>query len=291
MSDIPIKPPASADRIVRGGQQHAKQAADHPLLQALERLGYVVRGLLYGIMGLLALGVALGVGGAATDQKGSLIVLAGNPFGKPLLWMVAIGLAAYSLWGFIRAIFDPLHRGSDPSGLAERLGFAWSGLMYASLVIFTLQFLAGGAGGQGDTTQTMTARMLAHPFGPALTVLAGLVAVAAGIGQFIEAKRAGFLKDLKRHEMSRNELKAAEWLGRLGMFSRGVVFSLVGWFLIQAGLHRNPGESHGFGGAFVFLLQQPYGHALVGVVALGFVALGLHSFANARWMRLSGGWS
>jgi hypothetical protein len=35
-------------------------------------------------------------------------------------------------------------------------------------------------------------------------------------------------------------------------------------------------------------LSQPYGHLMLGVVALGFVALGLHSFAAARWMRLLG---
>jgi hypothetical protein len=72
------------------------------------------------------------------------------------------------------------------------------------------------------------------------------------------------------------------------MFARGVLFFVIGWFLVQAGLHHDAGQVQGFGGAFMFLLGQPFGRVLLGMVALGFVALGLHSFACARWIRLMG---
>jgi hypothetical protein len=281
-----IRNPGSS---ARAATHTARQVAANPWLERLQRLGYVVRGVLYGMMGLLALGVALGIGGAATDQKGGLTVLVSNPFGKPILILVIVGLAAYSIWGFVRAIFDPLHRGKDAGGLIERLGYAWSGLAYAALTLFALQFLAGGqTGAQGDTTPTMVASLLAKPAGGFLTVVAGLVAIAAGLGQFVQAWRADFLKDLKLGEMSGDERKLAERLGRAGMVARGVTFSLVGWFLVDAGLNNDANRAHGFGGAFVFLLTQPFGRLLVGAVALGFVALGLHSFMAARWMRLMG---
>jgi len=109
-----------------------------------------------------------------------------------------------------------------------------------------------------------------------------------GIGQFVLAKKATFKQDLKREEMSLAEKKFVDGIGRFGFFARGVTFTLVGWFVFQAGLHRDPTRVRGFSGAFTFLLSQPYGHLLLGVVALGFVALGLHSFACARWMRLLG---
>src|SRR5579864_7785267 len=97
---------------VQGGQNAAKRAAANPALELLERLGYVVRGALYAVMGLLALKIVLSVaGGKATDLTGSLVVMASNPFGKFVLIIVAIGLTAYSLWGFTRAIYDPLNRG------------------------------------------------------------------------------------------------------------------------------------------------------------------------------------
>jgi hypothetical protein len=274
----------------RTATHEVRRAATNPWLQRLQRLGYVVRGVLYGVMGLLALGVALGIGGQTTDQKGSLTVLVGNPLGKPILVVIVVGLAAYSIWGFVRAIFDPLNRGRDAGGVMTRLGYAWSGFAYAALTVFAVQFLAAGRTGQaGDSTPTFVASILSAPAGGFLTVLAGLVAIAAGLGQFVEAWRADFRKDLKLHEMSRDERRLAEWLGRAGMLARGVTFSLVGWFLVEAGIHNDASRAHGFGGAFSFLLTQPFGRVLVAAVALGFVALGLHSFAAARWMRLRGG--
>jgi hypothetical protein len=93
---------------------------------------------------------------------------------------------------------------------------------------------------------------------------------------------------LKGAEMSASERRIAIGLGRFGMFARGVTILVIGWFLVQAGIHHDAGQVQGFGGAFVFLLSQPYGHVLVGVTALGFVALGLHSLACARWVRLLG---
>ncbi len=275
------------------GSVHAgnalKRAAANPVIELLERLGYVARGVLYGVTGLLALGLALGIGvGQDTDLTGSLVFLIGTPFGKLLLVVMAVGLAAYSLWGFIRALYDPLHRGSDASGYVARLGFLTSALSYGAIVIFALQLLAGSGGGGGESTQKTIASILTHPAGGLVTAIIGLVAISVGLGQFLEAYRASFAKDLKGTEMSASERDIAVKLGRFGMFARGVIFVVIGWFIVQAGLHHDPGHVQGFGGAFLFLLGQPFGRVLLGIVALGFVALGLHSFACARWIRLMG---
>jgi len=267
-----------------------KDAAANPQLEFLERLGYVARGVLYAVMGLLALGIALGLGGGkATDLSGSLVFLIGNPYGKVVLVVMIIGLVAYSLWGFVRAIFDPLHRGDDASGIVARLGFVSSAISYAVIALFGLQILAGAAGPtSGDGTQKTVAKVLAHPFGGRITIIVGVFAIGIGFGQFVEAYRATFKRDLKSAEMTASEKTIAVGLGRFGMFARGVTFLVVGWFLIQAGIHHDAGQAHGFGGAFLFLLGEPYGHLLLAVIALGFVALGLHSFACARWVRLLG---
>jgi fumarate reductase subunit D len=274
---------------IQGGTSAVKRAAANPRLELLERLGYFVRGLLYAVMGVLVLRIALGIGGGqATDLSGSLVYLIGNPFGKVVLIVAIVGLAAYSLWGFIRAIYDPLHRGSDASGYMARLGFVSSALSYLAIVFFALQILVGSGAAAGDGTQKTIASVLTHPAGGWLTILIGLVAVGVGIGQFVEAYRATFAKDLKGAEMTASERNIAVKLGRFGMFARGVTFLVIGWFLIQAGLHNDASQVQGFGGAFLFLLSQPFGHILVGVIALGFVALGLHSFACARWVKLMG---
>jgi fumarate reductase subunit D len=274
---------------VQSGRNAVKRAAANPLLELLERLGYLVRGALYAVMGLLALGLALRVGGGqTTDLSGSLVFLIRNPFGKLVLIVAAVGLAAYSLWGFTRAIYDPLRRGNDAGGYAARLGFVSSAVSYAAIVFFALQILAGSSGTAGDGTQKTIASILTHPGGGPLTVIIGLVAIVVGLGQFLEAYRATFKKDLKGAEMSASERDIAIGLGRFGMFARGVIILVIGWFFVQAGLHHDAGQVQGFGGAFLFLLGQPFGRVLLGIIALGFVALGLHSFACARWIRLMG---
>ena len=119
-------------------------------------------------------------------------------------------------------------------------------------------------------------------------MIIGVVAIVVGLGQFLEAYRATFQEDLKGAAMTASQRMWAVRLGRFGMFARGVTFLVIGWFLVQAGLHHDAGQVQGFGGAFIFLLGQPFGRVLLGVIALGFVALGLHSFACARWIRLMG---
>jgi uncharacterized protein DUF1206 len=266
-----------------------KRAAVNPKLEILERLGYAVRGALYAAMGILALRIVLGVaGGQATDLTGALVYLVTNPFGKLVLIVAVVGLAAYSLWGFVRAIFDPLHRGSDKSGYLARLGFVSSAISYAAIVIFGLKLLTGSGGAAGDSTKQTVASVLTHPAGGALTILLGLIVIGVAIGQFLEAYRATFQNDLKGAEMSTTTRTLVVRCGRFGMFSRGVIFLVIGWFVVQAGIHHDPAQAQGFGGAFVFLLAQPFGRIMLGIVALGFVALGLHSFACARWIRLMG---
>jgi hypothetical protein len=280
---------ASAHGIAREVQSATKRTASNPWLEFLERAGYVARGVLYVVMGALALGLALGFGGTATDPSGTLVILTKFPASKVLLVAVVIGLGAYAIWGFVRAIFDPLHRGRDASGIMQRLGFAWSGIAYASITLFALKLLVGSASAKShDALQANIAQVLSYPAGKWIALGLGIVTVGVGISQFVEAYRALFKHDLKRGEMSEAERKVVDFLGRFGMIARGVTFTLVGWFVIQGALHRDPSQVHGYGGAFLFLLGQPFGRVMLGVVALGFIALGLHSFACARWIRLMG---
>src|SRR6202140_4609108 len=210
---------------VQAGNNTVKRAAANPALELLERLGYLVRGAPYAVMGLLALKIVLSVaGGQGTDLTGSLVVMVSNPFGKLVLIIVAIGLGAYSLWGFTRAIYDPLHRGSDASGYMARLGFVSSAVSYAAIVFFALQLLAGSGATTADGTQKTVASVLTHPAGGWLTILIGLVVIGVALGQFLESYRATFKDDLKGAEMSAKTRDMVVMLGRFGMFSRGVIF-------------------------------------------------------------------
>ena len=273
---------AGASKANRG----AKRAAGNPVYQSLARAGYVARGVLYIYMGYAALRIAQTGSGQRADQQASLIAVSGFPLGRYLLIAGIVAIAAYAIWGFVRAVYDPLHRGSDAQGMVTRLGFAWSGLSYTVLVFFAVGLLTHGSTGSGDGIQQLAAKLLSAPAGVLLTEAAGLIGLAAGLGQFIEAYRAPFRKDEKRAEMSEAEKKVTDALGRAGFVSRGIVFGLMGWFLFLAGRQHNSGKAAGFTATFNYLLAQPYGRPLLALVALGIIALGIHSVVLARYIRL-----
>ncbi|GAC1652696.1 MAG: DUF1206 domain-containing protein [Candidatus Dormibacteraceae bacterium] len=282
MADTSVKHEAQ-----KAGQE-VESATRNPLFRLLARFGYVVRGVLYAYMGYTALRIAMSGGSQKADQQSSLVAISGFPLGRYLLIAGIVSIAAYALWGFIRAIFDPLHRGDDAKGIVTRLGFAWSGLAYTALTFFAVGLLTHGGGSGADGSMKTAQSILNAPAGKLLLELAGLIGIAAGLGQFFDAYKASFKKDLKRGEMSEAEKRTTDALGRAGFIARGIVFLIMGWFIFLAARQHNPGQVKGFTGAFTYLLTQPYGRPLLALVALGFIALGLHSVVLARYIRMPG---
>jgi len=281
---------STADRARAEAQQtnhEIKRAADNPWVERLMRLGYVARGLIYGAVGVLALGVAIGAGGQTTDPKGSVALLGRLPGGGPLMAAAAVGLLGYALWCFVCAVYDPLQRGSGPRGPAKRSAYVFAGIAYLALLAFTTQLLLGGQPGGGSGPQAIVGKAFELPGGPVLVGLAGVAAIAGGIGHFVAAWKARFQRDLRRQEMNALEREGALWLGRAGYSARGVIYVLLGWFVVQAALTHDASHAQSFGGAFQALARQPFGHVLLGLVAAGFVALGLHSLASAVWIRMT----
>ena len=269
----------------------AMRAAHNPWLERAARFGYVVKGALYLLMGGLAVAVATQRGGALTNPQGAIATVAGLPYGHVLLILVAIGLAAYGLWGLVRAIFDPLGRGHRPSGLADRLGYLISGCFYTSLVPFTIKLLmgapsAGGDGGSGGS-QPFTARLLAAPGGVWLLGAIGVAwLIMSGLGQIYEALTARFRCDLESWQMSHDQLESATLVGRIGFAARGVAFSIIGVFLIQAAVNHDAYRNTGLDGALAALAAQPPGPWLLGLVAAGLICFGAFSLCCARWIRV-----
>lgn len=267
----------------------AQKAAANPALELAARAGWVVKGLLYLTMGALAGGLALGRTGA-TDQRGSLKLLVSlGPIGDVVLVAVAVALAGYAAWSFLCALLDPLGRGGEGS-LGRRLGFLGGGVAYTALLLFCVQLVLGRSSGTSDRTLPVAVgTLLDRPFGPWLAGVAGAAAIVAGIVQVVLAFRPSFGKELEGEELSPAERRAALGLGRAGATARGVVIVVIGWFVIQAAVFRDPHQAKGLGGALGALAHQPAGRVLLVVIALGFVALALYSFATARWMRTPGG--
>jgi Domain of Unknown Function (DUF1206) len=279
---------ATRERVKRSEvNRETKRVADSPLGQGLMRLGHVARGAIYGLIGVLAFGVATGIGGKTTDPKGGVTLLSRIPGGGVLLALIAVGLLGYALWCFVCTVYDPLQRESRSSELAQRAGYAVAGVVNLALLAFTVQLLTGRHQGGGSGPEGIVSALFALPAGPVLAGAGGVVAVAAGVGQLVAAYRASFAKNLQAERMSEAERQTAVWLGRAGYAARGVVYGLVGWFVIQTALTHDASHAEGFGGAFAALGQQPFGHLLLALLAAGFVALGLHSLASAIRVRIT----
>jgi hypothetical protein len=256
-------------------------------VERLARLGYLAKGIVYAIVGVLAVQAAFGAGGQTTDTKGALSAIAAQPFGKFLLALLTVGLIGYVVWRFVQAVQDPEHKGDDAKGWATRLGYAVSGLIYASLAFTAIGLIRGsGGGGGGNSEQDWTARLLAQPFGQWLVGLVGAFVIGLGFYQLYQAYKAKFRKQMKLQEMSPTEETWATRIGRFGLGARGVVFCIIGFFLLQAARQSDASEVRGLDGVLQSLAQQPYGPWLLGIVALGLVAYGIHMAVQARYIRI-----
>lgn len=274
---------------VREAERTAHRAASSRGMTMLARVGYAAKGVVYLIIGFLAAKLAIGQGGSATDQKGALQTIYEQPFGKFLLAVVAIGLLGFAIWSFIQAIYDTEGKGRDAKGIVGRIGYAAVGVGYGLTAFGAFSLVAGtGSGGQGSTasTQDWTARLLKLPFGVALVVIVGLIVLGIALYLYSKAATGKFQNKLNLASVSAQVKKFLIFLGRLGYAALGVVFTIVGIFMIVAAVQFNPKQAKGLDTALKELLHLPFGPLLLGIVALGLIAYGAYSFVEARYRRV-----
>jgi hypothetical protein len=252
--------------------------------ELLSRAGFVARGLIYAIIGILALKLALGHGGKLTNQRGALHTVAHQPFGKLLLTLVAIGLAGYSLWRLVRAAIGHGPEGSD-SGI-DRIGALGSGIVYGGMCVLAVEILAGSGGGNAGNPKQTTAGILGWQGGTWIVGIAGAVMIGVALYQGYRGVSQSFLDDTKTGEMTPT---VRTWIGRLGTvghLARMVVFGLIGIFLIKAAVDYNARAAVGLDGALAKIVHRPYGPLALGVVSAGLIAFALYSLTDARYRKI-----
>ena len=269
---------------IQGSMVQGERVAQSTGFEWLARSGFVARGLIYGIIGILAVKLAVGAGGKAPNQQGALKTIAQQPFGKVLLILVAVGLAGYALWRFTHALLGHGPERSD-SGF-ERASALASGLVYAGLCVIAVEILLGSGGNGSGNAHKTAAGVFGWPAGTWLVGIAGVVLIAVGLYQGYRALSKDFLKDSKTEQMSPTVRSWIEWIGTFGHLARMVVFGLVGVFLIKAAIDFNPNKAVGLDGALAKLAHASYGPFLLGVVAAGLVAFGVYSLSDARYRRI-----
>jgi hypothetical protein len=249
----------------------------------LSRAGFVARGLIYGIIGVLALDLALGRGGKITNQQGALRSVEHHSFGHLLLTLLAVGLGGYSLWRLFRALLGHGPEGAD-RGL-DRLGALGSGIAYALICAVAVQILTGSSGTSGKASKTAN-DVFGWPAGRWLVGIAGLVMLGVGLYQLVRGVRRKFLDDSNTQKMSRPVKKWFTAVGTIGHLARAVVFGLVGIFLVKSSIDYKANEAIGLDGALAKLYDGAYGSWLLGTVAAGLIAFAVFSVMEARYRRI-----
>lgn len=276
---------AHADTIKGQAKQGVDAVRHSGWLETLTRIGFACKGVVYFLVGVLALMMALGQGGETTDQRGAMGRIAEQPFGEFALMIIAVGLFAYSLWRFLSAIYDTEGAGSDKKGIAKRVGYAASGFVYAGFAWSALKLVMGdGSGAQsGNAPQTWSARLMNAPGGTLLLIAVGLGVIAIGVMQVRKGLKEDFMKRMRTRQMSATERDWCAHAGKAGYCARGVVFGVTGTFLIIAALQHSPGQARGLEGSLDAIASQPFGPWLLGLVALGLAGYGVYSMFAAKY--------
>jgi hypothetical protein len=265
------------------GEATANRAARAPATGWLGRAGLAARGVVYAVVGLLAVKLALGDGGKAASQQGALKTIAGQPFGKVLLVVLAAGLAGYAIWRLIRGVVG--HGREDHDSATDRVAALGSGIAYAALCAAAVAILVGSESGSGSPKQA-TGGVLDWTGGRFLVGIAGAAFVGVGVYQAYKGLSRKFLESSKTGEMSEGVERAFTALGVAGHVARGVVFALIGYGLAKAAIDYDAKKAVGLDGALRKLEHASYGPLLLGIVAAGFLMFAAYSMADARYRKV-----
>jgi hypothetical protein len=261
-------------------QQPAQEA--RPAVKWLARLGMACAGLLWIIVGALAVQVAVGTGGETTDREGALHEIAQQSWGKALLVVIAIGFAGYALWRFVAGALGQKLESNDDMNWLKRLWYFVRGVFYAFLCYTTVSILVGSGSSSGGEKQQAEA-VFDLPAGRWIVGAIGLGLAGWGLGSAYRALSRNFKDDLHTERMSATGRRWATRAGFVGYLARAVVFLIAGWFIVKAAVEYDADEAVGLDGALQRLVHEPYGPIIMGIVAAGLVAYGLFYFVRAAY--------
>jgi hypothetical protein len=254
-------------------------------MSALARAGLTARGVMYIVIGIIAVQIAIDGTHQQADRAGALRLVAATPFGAAALWLLVAGFAAMTLWRLAEAAWGEAL--PDGHKATRRLANLARGIFYGVLTFGVLKYAVGlGQPTSSDQqTRDLTATAMHYPGGRVVVAIAGFVIVGCGIYTAYRAIEGTFLRNLQLTGTSPRTRKTVRWLGQTGGVARGAVYCTVGVFLIVAGLKQQPDQAKGLDSALRAFAATPLGPWLLIVVAAGLITYGAYSFCEARWRR------
>ncbi|MFE3857862.1 DUF1206 domain-containing protein [Streptomyces griseorubiginosus] len=274
--------------MAQSGRLGARRAARGSAVEWAARVGFTARGVIYLLVGVLALQIAFGDGKRQADRGGALAAVADKPFGSVILWALGIGLVGMALWRLSEVVFGSV--GPDGRKVTKRLMSAGRFLFYAFVAYSVLSFAVGsGSGGSGSSdkqSKDITARALEWPGGQWLVGAAGVGVAVAGVWIAGRALLRSFHDKLKLSEMGPRVRKLVDVTGVGGGVARGVVFAAAGAFAVRAAVDYEPKKAKGLDDTLRSFADTPLGPWLLVLIAVGLVLFGVFSFAMARWRKV-----
>jgi hypothetical protein len=254
----------------------AQQAS--PWVQRLARFGYLAKGVVYMLIGVLAVEAAMGSSQAA-GSRGALRELVDAPLGGFILGAIAFGLFGYAIWRIYDAVADP-----EGDGMGHRIYSASTAVLHGAIAVEATRLVISGRGGSEDGgAQYWTATGLSQPLGNWIVGGVGIAVIGWGIAQLRRAWKAKLDDQLELGRLEPTTRKWVRWISRFGIAARGIVFGIVGVHLVRAALQWDSSEARDPGGALRALEQQPMGPWLLAGVAAGLFGYGIYELLRARY--------
>ena len=263
------------------------RAADGDGLENLARVGLVSYGVVHLLVAWLALQLAWGTSSESADQSGALSTVAESPVGKPLLWIIALGLIALAVWQALEVL--RWRSGWSASGQARTKAVRKSAkslakaVVYAALAVLAIRFATGSGGSSSQQQQSTAAGVFGWPGGRWLVGAAGLVLIGVGVYHVYKGVTKHFLKEIDLAEAPPTATRLVTRLGQVGYPGKGVALGVVGALLVHAAVTFDPNDASGLDGALRTILEAPFGQFLLTLVALGIAAFGAYLFVRARY--------
>jgi hypothetical protein len=255
-----------AEQGARRGEAFAE--AHEAGVKRVGRAGVAAEGVVYLLIAWLAAQVALGSGGGSADSSGALAQVASKPFGTVLLVVLALGFVAMLVWQVVAVV--------TADKASHRISAVAKAVVAAALAVSCVRFVGGGGSSSGQQQQTLTQRVLEAPGGAVLVVVVGLAIVGVGVATVVRGFKRSF-EDKVEGSLS-SGLTA---LGVAGWVARGVAFAVLGGLVVVSAT-GDTGKSRGLDAAFREIAAQPFGTALLLLVALGLAAYAIFQLVTAR---------